>query len=119
MKLNPYKKQGMLGWLLQRFTAVLLFFALGAHLWALHLLEQGRKIDFQKVSQRLHNPFFQVLDIVLIGLALYHGLYGLRGIVFDLVARPGARTAITWGLGLLGLAAFLLAMRTIMVFLGG
>ena len=113
------KRQGMWGWLLQRSTAVLLLFALGSHLWALHLAEQGRKIDFQKVSQRLQSPFFQVLDIILIGLVLYHGIYGLRGILFDLVSRPGTRSVITWGLTLLGLAAFLLAIGTILVFLGG
>lgn len=115
---NHANRQGRLGWVLQRFTAALLLFYLGIHLWALHIAEGGRKIDFQAVALRLHNPFFQIVDIVLIAVVVYHGLYGLRGILFDLVVRSGARSAITWGFVLLGLATFLLAIRAYMAFLG-
>lgn len=116
MKYSP-KRDGASGWLLQRITAALLLFALGAHLWALHLVEGARKIDFEGVLQRLSSPFFIVIDIVLVGLVLYHGLYGLRGIIYDLVAGSRARAAATWFLMLLGLSAFLLAIRSIMFFL--
>lgn len=109
----------MLEWLLQRLTGAFLLFFLGAHLWALHLAEDGRDIDFQKAAQRLDGPFFQIIYIVLIGLVLYHGLYGLRGIIFDLVTKPGKRIAITWGFTLLGLLAFLVAIRSVMIFMGG
>ncbi len=103
---------------MQRFTAALLLFYLGVHLWTLHLAEGGREIDSGIVTLRLRSPFFQIIDIVLIALALYHGLYGSRGIIFDVVGGRVGRRAVTWGLVALGVAAFLLAIRAYQVFLG-
>ena len=49
--------------------------------------------------------------VVLLGVALFHGLYGLRTILFELTLRPATEKAITAvlivaGLGLFGLATW-------------
>jgi succinate dehydrogenase hydrophobic anchor subunit len=55
--------------------------------------------------------FFTITYVLLLAVALYHGLYGLRTILFELTLKPAAEKAITFvllmvGLGLLGLGTW-------------
>ena len=55
--------------------------------------------------------FFTVTYILLLGVALYHGLYGLRTILFELTLKPALEKAVTFvllvvGLGLFGLGTW-------------
>ena len=55
--------------------------------------------------------FFTVSYILLLGVALYHGLYGLRTILFELTLRPVLEKAINvvflvLGIGLFGLGTW-------------
>jgi succinate dehydrogenase / fumarate reductase membrane anchor subunit len=55
--------------------------------------------------------FFTVTYVLLLGVALYHGLYGLRTILFELTLKPAAEKAITLvflvvGMGLFGLGTW-------------
>jgi succinate dehydrogenase hydrophobic anchor subunit len=55
--------------------------------------------------------FFTVTYVLLLGVALYHGLYGLRTILFELTLKPVVEKTITvllllLGLGLFGLGAW-------------
>lgn len=93
-------------WLLQRVSAAFLLFFLGAHLWVLHFALGDERITFVRVVERLRQPFFQVLDMVLLGVVLYHALYGARSIVFDFNIGKAGRNALTWGLFVLGLGGF-------------
>jgi len=52
--------------------------------------------------------FFPVTYVLLLGVALYHGLYGLKTILFELTLKPGVEKAITAVLLLLGLGLFVL-----------
>jgi succinate dehydrogenase / fumarate reductase membrane anchor subunit len=55
--------------------------------------------------------FFVVTYILLLGVALYHGLYGLRTILFELTLKPAVEKATTFlllvvGVGMLGLGTW-------------
>lgn len=52
------------------------------------------------------NPFFTVTYILLLGVALFHGLYGLRTILFELTLKPAMEKACSIVLILLGLGLF-------------
>jgi succinate dehydrogenase / fumarate reductase membrane anchor subunit len=52
------------------------------------------------------NPLFMWIYIPLLGIALYHGLYGLRTILFELSLKPVLEKAITAVLLLAGLGLF-------------
>ena len=114
---TPTVRHGLLGWLLQRISGIFLLFFLGAHLWALHIAAAGTEINWSTVLQHLNTPFFKFLDASLLALVLYHGLYGLRGIVFDFITGHLSRTVITWAFLLLGLVAFSVGFITLLAFL--
>ncbi len=93
--------------------AIILVF-LGLHMVIMHMETifhlfnpaGGRPIAWANVLDRAKSGFFMVTYIVLLGAALFHGLYGLRTILFEL--NPGA--GLKKGLSLLfvvgGLALF-------------
>lgn len=82
-------------WILQRITAVLLVVLLGLHLWVSNF-----SLSWAASSRAL-------IDLTLLGLALFHGLNGVRAIVLDFGLGPAARRYLAVGLVMLGFSAFL------------
>ena len=66
----------------------------------------GHPIDWANVVARGKGLFFPATYVVLLGAALFHGLYGLRNIIFEVASAPGVRTVMSWLLILVGLAVF-------------
>ena len=93
--------------------AVILVF-LGLHMAIMHLdatlgifgTAGAKPVDWASVVLRMKSLFFAVTYVVLVGAALYHGLYGLRNILLELNPGPGLRRTIDVGLSMLGLALF-------------
>ena len=73
-------------WYLQRVTGGLLLVLLAAHFWVEHFMSapvRRGELTYQVVVARLSNPAWEIIDVVFLLVALYHGLNGLRGIVLD------------------------------------
>jgi succinate dehydrogenase / fumarate reductase membrane anchor subunit len=93
-------------------VVILVFLAL--HMIIMHLdasvgifnPEGGHPIDWANVVARGKSLFFAVTYVVLLGAALFHGLYGLRNILFELNPPAGLRAALNWLLILGGVALF-------------
>jgi succinate dehydrogenase / fumarate reductase membrane anchor subunit len=82
-----------------RVSAVLLVFLVLGHLYIMHIVNSTDTIDFAFVAQRLANPIWRVYDLLILLLALSHGLNGLRGIVND-YTRPGGPWRLVWNVAL-------------------
>jgi len=83
-------------------AAVILVF-LGLHMTVMHLesvirvfnpAEGQLPVDWANVLERSKSAFFLVTYIVLLGAALYHGLYGLRNIIEELNPARGLRQTV-------------------------
>jgi succinate dehydrogenase/fumarate reductase cytochrome b subunit len=98
---------------------VVILLLLGLHMLIMHMggITQlfaphgGEAISKENSLFRDGMLLFTITYILLLGVALYHGLYGLRTIVFELTLKPGAEKAITFvlvivGLGLLSLGTW-------------
>jgi len=81
-------------WLFQRVTAVLLVAILGVHLWL---------ANFGQASASLR----AILGVILLGLALFHGLNGVRTVIFDFNVGVQGRKFTTMVLLLLGVLSLL------------
>jgi len=84
-------------WLFQRVSAVLLVVILGVHLWL---------ANFGQASSSLR----AVLGVALLGLALFHGLNGVRTVIFDFNIGAQGRKFTTMLLLLLGVVSLLFGM---------
>jgi succinate dehydrogenase / fumarate reductase membrane anchor subunit len=65
-----------------------------------------KPIAWESVLQRARMGFFTVSYIVLLGAALFHGLYGLRNILFELGLARGTKGLVSVVLALGGAGLF-------------
>lgn len=98
----------VLHWYTQRITGALLLLLLVMHFWLVHYtagpVREG-KLTFDVIQARISDPRMQAINIAFLIVALYHGLNGLRNILFDYSwFGPKARKAINILLILVGLA---------------
>lgn len=113
---RPGEAAAAWAWLLQRISAAFLLFFLGTHLWVLHFALGSEKISFERVKERLQQPFFQVLDVVLLAVVLYHALYGVRSVILDFRVQGAGRHILTWGLVAVGIIGFMYGFITLQTF---
>jgi len=96
---------GTPGWLLQRLSAAIIFGILIIHLLVIEYTTPGEPITFAESVQRLQNPLFLSLWLILLGVGLYHALYGLRNVILDFFKIRNLK-ALTWTLFGVGITVF-------------
>lgn len=96
-----------INWYMQRITGLALLILLILHFWVEHFTADVRNqgLTFEVVQQRFfHNPWFVTVDVMFLIVALYHGLNGIRNIIFDIGRiSPRFRIVVTLALFFLGL----------------
>jgi succinate dehydrogenase / fumarate reductase membrane anchor subunit len=102
-------------WTWHMAAGVVILILLGLHMTTMHMggltglfvshpgEESVAKINSQARDARM---LFMAGYILLLGIALYHGLYGLRTIIFELTLKPAAEKAVSAILLILGLGLF-------------
>ncbi|MFW6075835.1 MAG: succinate dehydrogenase [Chloroflexota bacterium] len=80
-------------WYFFRISGLLLVFLAVFHVIIMHVINTVDEIDHQFVVDRWSSPFWQVYDMLLLVLALLHGVNGARVSIDDYVRSPGWRVA--------------------------
>ncbi len=102
-------------WTWHMAAGIVILFLLGLHMLIMHLggmtqlfVQNPGQPAISKANSlaRDGNLFFTVTYIMLLGVALYHGLYGLRTILFELTLKPAAEKTVSAFLLILGLGLF-------------
>ncbi len=101
-------------WHLLAGLVILVF--LGLHMFIMHLNAvahvaslnpaPGPPVDWANVAARMRSMSLAVTYVVLLGAALFHGLYGFRNILFELNPGGALRRVVDVGFTLAGLALF-------------
>jgi succinate dehydrogenase / fumarate reductase membrane anchor subunit len=102
-------------WTLHMLAGVVILVFLGLHMLIMHMDDfvgafnpaGGSALDWENVLARSKMVFFTVTYIVLLGAALFHGLYGARTILFELGLKKPMQTAVNVVFWLGGVALFL------------
>ncbi len=93
------------GWLLQALTGVLLLALLTLHMIANHFVVKQGLRDFHDVVVYLSNPVILPLEVLFLFAATWHGLLGLRAIIFDFGFSQATERRITYVLTAVGAIA--------------
>ena len=101
-------------WYLFMFAGLIIFVLLGMHMVTMHLegflaffgATSEDVLKFESVFERGKQTGFTIFYILLLGTALYHGLYGLRTILFELNLKKGLQKTITLVFTIGGLGLF-------------
>ena len=80
--------KGVLGWLLQRMTGLVLFAGLMTHLYLMHYIGH-EQVQYEFVVRRLSDPFWKAFDLVFLLVLIYHGFNGLWGMALEYISSPG------------------------------
>jgi len=103
-------------WFLHIITAVIILFLLGSHMGIMHMGSilnhfgfkfSDHPISSEEVFGRSRQVLFMVTYIVLLGTALFHGLYGLRSIFYELSLPKCLEKTIGRVICVAGIALFL------------
>lgn len=86
---------GWWAWLLQRVSGVLLVGYLFLHIGVISTSQAGAE-TFDSVLIFVQHPVFAALNILLIGIVLYHACNGIRVILFDLGIGIERQAALVW-----------------------
>ena len=103
-------------WTWHLIAGLVILVVLGLHMGIMHLdallgifnPAGGHAIDWANVTARAQSLGFAASYILLLGAALFHGLYGLRNILFETGLSAGSRQAVSRSLASLGVALFIL-----------
>ena len=115
---NPRPESGLelSAWIFMRVSGLtLLFLALG-HLLIMHIIHNVDHIDFQFVAARYATPFWRTYDLLMLWLAMIHGVNGVRTVMMDYVRPRGWRVASLASLYMLGLVLLTLGSLAILTF---
>jgi succinate dehydrogenase hydrophobic anchor subunit len=89
-------------WFWHILSAVVILVLLGIHMGIMHLgaiwsalgIGSGDPVKAAEVFHRSEQSIFMITYIVLLGAALFHGLYGLRSMLFELSLSKTIEKAI-------------------------
>lgn len=101
-------------WTWHMAAGAVILFLLGLHMAIMHVgglthlfaPYQGEAISKLNSLARDGQLFFTVTYILLLAVALYHGLYGLRTILFELTLQPAVEKFVTIVLLVIGIGLF-------------
>jgi len=103
-------------WWFMRVSGVGLIFLAILHLLIMHVVNDVSATGYCFIAARYANPFWRVYDLLLLSLALLHGLNGLRIVTDDYIQRRGVRVGVQSVLFLAAITFFLMGTMTIITF---
>ena len=106
-------------WYFFRISGVGLLFLALFHVFDMHIAADVSATNYDYIAARYANPFWRVYDLLLLTLALLHGLNGLRIVCDDYIKARGVRLAVLSGLFLVALTFWLMGTMTIVTFQPG
>ena len=103
-------------WYFLRISGVALIFLVIIHLVLMHVANDVSQTTYCFVAQRYANPLWRAYDLLLLTLALPHGLNGLRLVSDDYIRSHGTRLAVQSVLFLTVVFFWLMGSMTIITF---
>jgi succinate dehydrogenase / fumarate reductase membrane anchor subunit len=105
-------------WYFMRISGLLLVVLALGHMIIMHVVTEitGQEVNFAFVTSRWGTPFWRIYDLLLLLLALVHGVNGARIVIGDYVHRGGFRSFLLIGLGAFALVWLLLGIFVVIAF---
>ena len=103
-------------WLFMRLSGLLLLGLALGHLVIMHLINNVDAIDYTFVAGRYAGWFWRGYDLLMLVLAMFHGLNGVRILIDDYVHPPLAHRLALSALYLIGGAFLVLGIAAIVLF---
>jgi len=107
---GPLRKAGMWAWILHRISGLAIIFFLLLHIWEISSANRGGSQLFNATMAGLKTPLYVFGEWLLFLAVVYHGINGIRLILFDLNIGVRQQKTLFWLV--LGLSAVLIIAGT-------
>lgn len=112
-----YSSNSELGWwVFMRISGLLLIFLVFGHIFFNNIQINVAEVDYAYVAERLSKPWVKIYDSFLLGLAMLHGMNGLRYSVDDYFRNPRRRAWVKFTLYTVAAIVFVLGVMTLWAF---
>ena len=101
-------------WLFMRYSGIVLVLLAVGHMFIMHVFNNIQSIDFDFVAKRYVRNFWRGYDLLMLWLAMLHGLNGLRTLIDD-YTKPPIKGCAVKGIYLIG-AVFLIVGTWVILF---
>lgn len=113
---KPSNQFELYSWYFFRLSGILLIvFALG-HLAIMHIINNVDVIKYQFIADRWASPVWRTYDIILLFLALTHGLNGSRVLIYDYITSRGWRVVALSLMYVFGVFFLLIGLQVVLTF---
>jgi succinate dehydrogenase / fumarate reductase membrane anchor subunit len=106
-------------WVMQRVTGIFLVVLLFLHVIWLHFVDPLSVVSVAGVKLRLQALLFGVTDTLLLGFTVFHGMNGMRSVLYDYVGSSLGRRTISIGLMVAGSTLFVYGLWAFLPFVLG
>ncbi|MHB0871271.1 MAG: succinate dehydrogenase, cytochrome b556 subunit [Chloroflexota bacterium] len=103
-------RTGMWAYVLHRITGLVLVAYLLMHIMVISSAMVGGKSAFDALLGILQTPFWVVMDLGLVAVVLFHGLNGIRLVLFDLGLGVRSQKTLFWLVLLASFVGFVLSV---------
>ena len=103
-------------WYFFRISGVGLVFLALIHVFLMHVSTDVSQTVYDFVAARYANPFWRVYDLLLLTLALFHGLNGVRIVCDDYIRSRGWRLTTQSALFFIAITFWLMGTLTVITF---
>ncbi|MHB9146367.1 MAG: succinate dehydrogenase, cytochrome b556 subunit [Symbiobacteriia bacterium] len=101
-------KPGMWAWLLHRITGLGISLFLLLHIWEITSVSRGGGTAFDLRMAGLRNPLAAAGEFILFLAVVYHGINGVRVLLFDVGIGVRRQKPLFWGV--LGISALIIVL---------
>lgn len=113
---KPINNFELWSWYFFRVSGILLLVLALGHLLIMHILNNVDVINYNFIAARWISPLWRTYDILLLFLALAHGLNGVRVLIYDYINSRGWRVFALSSLYVVALLFMLLGAQVIITF---
>ncbi|NWJ97434.1 MAG: succinate dehydrogenase, hydrophobic membrane anchor protein [Chloroflexi bacterium] len=113
---RPTNAFELYSWYFFRVSGILLLVFALTHLVVMHLINNVEVINYDFVRQRWASPLWRTFDLLLLFLALTHGMNGVRTLIYDYVQSKGWRVFNISVLYIVGIFFLLIGAQVIITF---
>jgi succinate dehydrogenase hydrophobic anchor subunit len=92
------------GWLIQVVTGALVLLLVTLHMIANHFIVPNGLRNFNDVVEYLRTPIVLFFEVMFLVVVTWHGLLGLRAVLFDFGLSARTERVVTWVLAVVGVA---------------
>ena len=106
----------LMAWFFMRISGIVLVFMALGHLLIMHILNDVADLNYAFVAERYATPLWRTYDLIMLFLALLHGVNGARVLIVDYVRSRGWRVFSLSTLYVIGFALLMFGALVILTF---